>query len=183
MCLCFNCSVIGSIENLRKEKWWGEIVSNQKGRRCPFKSCILPDNNARYWIQFIYLIISTTFLALDIKKFTFFTILMYTAPIVMDLTSTYSESKGYVFGKTVFLTLNALYVVFCIVGAGGFFVDMGESVKVVETSMVFAGRVISKYPLFYGLIPDIIIPVMMYFACPTKKTMKVQKVATENMRS
>lgn len=158
-------------------------MANGKNRKCPFNECLLPDNNKKYVIQFIYLIVSAALLATDVSQFTFFSILMFTVPIVIDLASTDSKSKVYTVIRWLFLALNLLYVAFCIAGMGGFFVDKRESFEVVNTALIFPQKVIPKITLFYVLASDLVIPVMMLFACPTKKILKVQNLATKVGRS
>lgn len=154
-------------------------MASGKNRKCPFNECFLPDNNKKYLVQIVYLVISTGLLAIDVTRFTFLSILMYTFPVVIDLVSTDADLKAYSIIKWLFVCVNALYVAFCVLGMGGYFIDSGDVITIVETAIIFPAKIIKKNYLFYGLIPDVVVPVMMFFACPTKKSLKVQRQAVE----
>lgn len=143
------------------------------GRKCPYKDCYLPDNNNKYWVQFVYLIISVAVLIKNEKEFTFFSLLMFTVPIVLDLTSTSFNGWVYKVIGLGFIILNTAIAVFCLLGMIGFFVDDGSTFSVGTSVMVFAGKKFDKKLLLWPMVSDLFIPVVMYSACPSKRMKKV----------
>lgn len=143
------------------------------GRKCPYKECYLPDNNNKYWVQLVYLIISVAILIKNEKEFTFFSLLMFTAPILMDLTSTRFEGKLYNAIGNGYIILNTVIAVFCLLGMFGLFVDNGSTFSVDESAMVFAGAQMEKKTLLWPMVLDLLIPTVMYNACPSKRAKKI----------
>ena len=95
---------------------------------------------------------------------------MYTVPITLDLV--YSEYDNLILRvlRIVFLVGNAVIVLFCIVGQFGFLIDGGDTIYVIETSMIFAEETISKHSLLYLLIVDLLVPIMMVFGTPNQRS-------------
>ena len=158
-------------------------MSGKGGRRCPYKECYLPDNNAKYWIQMAYLLVSGLYLVMDEKAFTFFSILMFTAPILLDLASTTLNGRAYNFIYKAYIFMNAAIAVFCLSGMFGFFVDAGGSFSVKEGSMILEGVNIPKKWFLWPLVAELFIPIMMYNACPTKKTREIIEYGREQRKA
>jgi hypothetical protein len=109
----------------------------------------------------------------DETEFTFFAILMFTVPVLLDLVSTELDGKLYIGISKIYITINTCLAIFSFAGMFGFFVDMGNVFAVAEKSMIFPGSSFSKKYLLLPLAVDVLIPVMMYHACPSKKTKRI----------
>lgn len=130
-----------------------------------------------------YLLVSGLYLIIDETEFTFFAILMFTAPILLDLTSTTLNGVAYDAIRKVYIVMNAAIVVFCFTGMFGFFIDMGNSFSVKETSMFLSGMSIPKKWFLWPLGAELVIPIIMYNACPTKKTKKIIEYGRERRKA
>lgn len=145
-------------------------MSSKSARKCAYNKCRLPKDNNKYWLQLFCLVVSICFMAIDVKAFTFLSVFMYTVPITLDLV--YSEFDGHLLRtiRLIYLVANAVIVLFCIIGQFGFFIDGGDVITVIETSMIFAEQTIKKTTLLYLLIADLLVPVMMVFGTPNQRS-------------
>lgn len=143
-----------------------------KKNKCAYPECMLPESNTKYLIQIFYLSISILFLFKSSSDFTFFAILMYSAPILLDLA--YSEMKGGVWDKIkfTFIVLNGVVVSLCFLGLFGVLIDANNSFEVVETALLFPGFSIEKEKLAIPMLFELLVPVSMYIGSPTKNTKK-----------
>lgn len=139
-------------------------------RACVYDECKLPENNNRYWLQLICLVLSLFCMLINIKSFSFLSIFIYTVPITIDIFYADYQIKWLNVLRTLFLVLNITIVIFCAIGLFGFFVDDGSSISIVETSVVYAGWGFNKNKLVAPLVLDLLVPVSMIFGCPNKKT-------------
>ena len=99
----------------------------------------------------------------------FFAILMYTAPILLDLVYTGMSNIIFRIVKTVFLVFNAFLIVFCFLGLFGFIVDRGSSFQVASTSLIIPNFYVNKVELAKPLLAELIVPVSMFFGSPNKR--------------
>lgn len=158
-------------------------MSTKNPRKCAYNDCMLPKDNNRYWLQLLCLLISICFMAIDFKAFTFLSMFMYTVPITLDLIYSKFEGRFLSFIRILFLVVNVLIVVFCVVGQFGFFVDNGDTISVINTSMIFAEKTISKTSLLYLLLVDLLVPVMMVFGTPNQRTAEAILFTVEKRRA
>lgn len=150
-----------------------EACPFSKMRVCQFDQCYLPDNNKRFCFQLAYLFIGLGVLVKNPSEFTFFSLLLYTAPILLDLISTDLKGKLFKGLRIGYIVFNGIIVTFCLLGVFGFLTDENTVFKVVATSLVFPGLSIEKTKLAYPMMIDILIPVVLYVACPNKSMKKV----------
>lgn len=137
--------------------------------KCAYNECMLPNDNSKFAIQFFYLLVSILFLFKSASSFTFFAILMYTAPILLDLVYTGMSNIIFRIVKTVFLVFNAFLIVFCFLGLFGFIVDRGSSFQVASTSLIIPNFYVDKVELAKPLLAELIVPVSMFFGSPNKR--------------
>ena len=159
------------------------MMAGKDGRSCPYRECFLPENNNKYWVQLAYLCVSMLFLISNEKEFTFFSLLMFTAPILLDLTSTTIDGILFKWIFWIFSAMNAVIAVFCVSGMFGVFEDAGSAFVVTGTSMLFPEMSIDKRLFLVPLILNVCIPVMMVFACPTKSSKKVVNRVREERKA
>lgn len=158
-------------------------MNKKRDRKCPFDECYLPDNNSKYTIQLLYLMVSGLFLIKDSKEFTFFSILMFVAPILLDLVYTTLKGKAYNVISKIYIGFNSLIVVFCVVGMYGVFVDKGSTFAVSDTVMIYPGLSFDKKFLLIPMAVDLFIPIMMHRACPSKKTKQMVEYGRERRKA
>lgn len=156
---------------------------SKKERKCPYDECYLPDNNAKYIIQLVYLAVSALFLIKDCKEFTFFSVLMFIAPIILDLVYTTFKGKLYTIISYLFLFTNTCIALFCFAGMFGFFVDNESTFAINNNSMLLPGMIIDKKLLLVPMFINLMIPMMMHKACPTKKTKAMVKFGREHRKA
>ena len=157
-------------------------MSSKGGRKCPYKECYLPNNNKKYLYQFVYLLVSGLYLLVDENEFTFFAILMFTAPILLDLVSTELDGKLYRFFSGLYITINTALAVFSFAGMFGLFVDVGNAFAITEKAMLLANASCPKKFLLIPLTIDLFIPLMMYHACPSKNNRLIIECAREQRK-
>ena len=153
-----------------------------KERKCPYNECYLPNNNIKYIIQLVYLAASALFLIKDCKEFTFFSVLMFIAPIILDLAYTTFKGKLYTTISYFFLFINSCIALFCFAGMFGFFVDNEVAFAINNNSMLWPGTIIDKKLLLIPMFVNLMIPMMMHKACPTKKTKAMVEFGREHRK-
>lgn len=158
-------------------------MSDKGNRKCPYIKCYLPDDNKKYIVQFGYLALSIVFLIKDSAEFTFFSILMFTAPILIDLIST--DLKGKIFNsiKNLYILVNGGFVVFCIAGLGGFFIDDVNNFSIIKSAMILPGASFDKKYLLIPMVFDLLIPITMFYACPSKKMKETIKQGRQQRKA
>jgi len=72
--------------------------------------------------------------------------------------------------------------VFCLLGMFGLFIDNGGSFAVDSSAMVFAGIQIEKKVLLIPMVLDVLIPAVMYNACPSKRTKKIIEASQQQRK-
>lgn len=154
-------------------------MSGKGGKKCPYGECYLPDNNNKYWLQLAYLSISVLILIKDETAFTFFSLLMFTAPILLDLTSTKLNGKVYNVLNKIYILLNSVIAVFCFSGMFGLFVDNGTAFALSEGTILSAEMSMEKRYLLIPLVLDLIIPIIMHNACPSKNSKEIIEIVRQ----
>lgn len=158
-------------------------MCNNSKQNCPYEECYLPDNNVKYIIQFVYLIASGLFLIKKSEEFTFFSVFLFIAPILLDLVYTRFRGKLYTTINWFYIIINASIALFCFAGMFGFFVDGGEFFAVSGEAMVCAGKMFKKKCLLIPMTIDLLVPVMMHRACPSKKTKEMVEFGREHRKA
>jgi hypothetical protein len=165
--------------NVLAEKKNGDDKMNKREHICPYEECYLPDNNNKYWVQVVFLVISGTVLIAKKSDFTFFSILMFVAPSVMDLIGTKLRSRIYNVIRRIFVTLNVVIIVFCACGLAGFFVDGGETFYISAEAVILGGVGFNKKYILFLMLANLVSPILMITASPCKKS-KVMLAAMKN---
>lgn len=140
---------------------------------CPYKICPLPESNKKYLVQLAYLFFSFIFLIRSSDEFTFFSLALFTAPILIDLFSSEIRGKLFLFLRYVFIFINVVVFAFCICGLFEFLEDNQDRFSVTAKALLFSGFSIQKVWFACVILCDLLIPVMLYFASPTKVTQRV----------
>lgn len=148
-------------------------MSGKKGHKCPYAECYLPDNNRKYWVQLVYLLVSILLLVKNPKECTFFSLLMFTAPILIDLASTELRGKLFKAIQIVFLVINVALIAFCAAGLGGLFLDNRKNFYIRSTAMLLPGQIIDKRFFLIPMFLDLLVPAVMFYACPSKKVKEI----------
>ena len=157
-------------------------MSRKKERLCEYDTCYLPDNNNKYWLQFVYLLFSGLYLISDKTAFTFFALLMFTVPIILDLASSNFPVKLFRVINNFYLTVNSVIICFCGLGMVGVFIDTGDCFCFSEKSLLMPGMGFEKTILLVPLTVNMLIPVLMYNASPSKKTRWIIKQSRERRK-
>ena len=142
----------------------------EKQTLCEYKECYLPENNNKYIVQFGYLLFSGIYLIADKEEFTFFSLLMFTLPIILDLVYNSFPVKLYKKINTLYLFINIVIGIFCFMGMVGIFVDSGDGFYFSDNSLLLPGKGFEKKYLLFPLCANMLIPIMMYYANPSKST-------------
>lgn len=145
-------------------------MREKKETLCEYKECYLPENNNKYKVQFGYLLFSGVYLIADKTEFTFFSLLMFTLPIILDLVYNSFPVKLYKKINNFFLIVNIAIGIFCFMGMVGIFVDNGEGFYFSNNSLLLPGKGFTKEYLLFPLAANMTIPIMMYYANPSKST-------------
>lgn len=135
--------------------------------RCPYKECYLPENNNKYFGQFVYLVISLGVLIGSPEQFNFFSLALYIAPILLDLIGT-SVDKGNIL-RIIFTVLNIILLIFVLLGMFQLIDDNGSTFSVIESALLFSGFSIKKGWLALALLPNVAIPLVFWIGAPCKK--------------
>lgn len=137
-------------------------------RKCSYDTCQLPDNNNRYWWQFVYLILGVICLIAKEDEFTFFPLFTFVAPVLIDLLG--SEVNHGLASKIrlFFIVINVILVLMCLVGWYGLIQDTGSFFVISEEAMVFAGLKMKKQVFLPAIVANIFVPVLYSQVSPCK---------------
>lgn len=150
---------------------------------CPYEECVLPTSNWKYNAQAVYLIVSLGILCANRTAFSFVSIGLFAAPVLLDLCSTELFGKFYKAFKQVLAVYNTGILGACLCGIGGLLQDTGDMFVVPNTSVILANYWISKTVFVFLLLPDLIVPLVLCKACPTKKTLVTEHIADSKSRN
>ena len=165
-----------------KKKCTSESCPLSGQKICSYKECQLPDNNKKFIVQLIYLGLSIFVLNKSAHEFTFYSVIMFTAPILLDLWSSQFNGRLYEFIRILFLILNGFVAMLCAAGMFGLLADCGDTFVVVPSAIVGAEYVIYKRHLIYLMLADLLIPIIMAVACPTKAMKEVSDFIAETRK-
>ena len=141
--------------------------------KCAYSECMLPSNNARYFVQLCYLILSILFLFKSSNEFTFFSIFMYSVPVLIDLLFCTMQGKIFTTIKYCFIVFNAVIILFCLLGLIGGLKDTGAEFQVVETSLILASLKIQKTKFIVPMLLELIVPCSLFFGSPNQRSMHI----------
>lgn len=144
--------------------------------KCAYDKCQLPDNNKRFILQGIYVIIGTLILFGKSENFTFFQIILFIAPILIDILSSGSDSLPVRGARIIIGGLDVLVIIFCLVGLGGYVTDNGNSFSLVNTMLLFGGFELRKDTIGIILMANIAIPFIYYNTSPCKNVKAINMV-------
>lgn len=144
-----------------------------KYRECPYKHCMLPHDNGKYFYQFVFLIFSLGLMIVNPKNLTFIAIVLFVVPIFIDLLYWENKRGWPVKVKRAFIGLNTLFILAGGLGQCGFFSDNGDTFSVINTSLILSGFKITKKSVAWALLLDLIVPIAMAFSAPNRNSAKV----------
>lgn len=163
----------------RKTCPYQECPVSPNTKICAYEECHLPENNNKYWYQLVYLIVSIFILLRNNSDFTFYSLFMFTSPILLDLIFVHFDGKLYRVIKIVYIIVNTALAVICLVGMFEFLVDNGNTFAVVADAIILQEINIRKSWLAIPMGADLLIPVIMVFACPTKRSKEMSEFLRE----
>lgn len=141
----------------------------KNGRKCSYGECQLPDNNKRYFWQFVYIVFGVICLATDEKSFSFFSLFTFVAPVLIDLLGGDISRKPAKYFRQFFICLDILVVLVCFSGWYGFLEDTGSEFVVTADAMFSAGAAIPKTWMLGVIVLNVFVPVMYGKASPCKR--------------
>ncbi|MCI2106158.1 MAG: hypothetical protein LKK00_05490 [Intestinimonas sp.] len=149
----------------------------KKAKKCGYgyAECRLRENNNGYILQFVYLLPATLVFILDIRQFTFFAIILYTAPIIIDTWCADSINSKLNVCIKLFFWINLIIAIVCVVGLAGIIKDDGAYFIIGDFAAGFSGAQIDKRLCAKLFLFELIAPVMFYIGCPCKKNMDSKK--------
>ncbi len=145
-------------------------MAGRNSKKCPYVKCYLPDNNNKYLLQLIYLSISFLLLLKDENKFTFFSILMYTAPILIDLITCDIPGTKARWFRIVFIVINSIVCFISVLGLAEVLEDNGAQFCICQTYMVLPGLSFPKKCILFPMASSLGIPLMMFVSNPTQRS-------------
>ena len=128
----------------------------------------MPENNKRYWWQFVYIIFGIGCLASNENDFSFFPLFTFVAPVLIDLLGNKVEYRVARWFRTVFIIINVTIVLICFCGWYGVMIDTGNAFSVNNNAMVFPGASIPKTVFLVAILPHVGVPAMYSFVSPCK---------------
>ena len=138
-----------------------------KRTRSTTTQAALPETNTRFILQAVFLAFSLIFLLRDAKSFTFFAVLMFAAPILIDLCCFHTSSKLGRALRALYIVLNAAIVFMCALGLCGALIDSGDEFSTLATSMILPGLSFSKKHLVLPLLFEVGVPVTLHICSPS----------------
>lgn len=150
--------------------------------RCPYEQCYLPENNNRFLVQLIYLIVSLCVLIQAPEQFNFFSLFLYLVPILMDLICSPVTGKILRSVRRLFIGCDAVLLTFVLLGMLQIIEDTGPDFCVVGSALVFSGLTVSKRSLCWVLMFNLMIPVMYWVGSPSKRRKEQMQEMKEAVR-
>ena len=140
--------------------------------------CMLPEKNTHYGVYLVYLLFCYFGLLQNNNSFTFASILMYLAPLFIDLLSIKAKAKTYMIFRRIFLWFNGIGLAFSGLGLLGFLVDNTTTFEVLQTAILFGELAVKKEIICWILLAEFAVPVILWFGRPTKEKCKVARNAS-----
>lgn len=142
--------------------------------KCPYAVCQLPDNNKRYIFQFIYILVGILVLLSEPENFTYFQMLLFISPILMDVVCSGPKNPLAYFIRWAVGIVDAIIILICFLGLGGVIVQDTTSYSLIETMLLFGGIKFKKSVIATLLIVNLIIPVIYYTYSPCKAAIEIK---------
>ena len=144
--------------------------------KCNPKICsFLPDNNNRFICQFVYLTAGILVLFAAPENFTFFQVLLFIVPILIDIICSGPNSKLVKVIRWIIGIIYVLLVINCAIGLGGYIVDFENRFEVVKSMLIFGGLSARKEVIGIFLMINILIPISYFVSSPCKKTANINQ--------
>ena len=141
----------------------------RSGRKCSYEECRLPDNNKRFWWQFVYIIFGVVCLASNESNFSFFPLFTFVAPVLIDLLGCeIRKNKIAQALRQIFIIVNIIIVFVCFCGWYGVIIDIGSAFVVTESAMLCAGWSVPKDYFLWAIVSNVLVPAMYSRVSPCK---------------
>ena len=144
--------------------------------KCAYDACQLPDNNNRFILQGVYILIGIFVLLSDSKNFTYFQTMLFIFPILIDIVCSGPTNRLAWVVRWVIEVADTLIMIVCFLGLGGIIVQDDASYFIIESMLLFGGFRIDKGFIAVLLIANLSIPAAYYNYSPCKKSVKIKTV-------
>lgn len=155
----------------------------RSGHKCSYEKCQLPDNNRRFYWQFIYICIGIIFLASNESQFSFFPISTFVAPVLIDLLGGEIEHGAARKVRFLFIAINVFVLLICLCGWYGALIDEGSFFVVVDSAMFLPGIKVSKKVFLAIITTNVLVPVMYGRVSPCKIGAKMPVAVMDKLKS
>lgn len=102
--------------------------------KCAYDACQLPDNNNRFILQGVYILIGIFVLLSDSKNFTYFQTMLFIFPILIDIVCSGPTNRLAWVVRWVIGVADTLIMIVCFLGLGGIIVQDDASYFIIEAS-------------------------------------------------
>lgn len=144
--------------------------------KCTYDACQLPDNNNRFILQGLYILIGIFVLLSNPESFTYFQTMLFVFPILIDIICSGPINRFARGVRWVIGIADTFIVIVCFLGLGGIIIQDTESYLFVESMLIFGGIAIGKIHIAVLLIANLIIPFAYYSYSPCKRSEKSKAV-------
>ena len=100
--------------------------------KCAYDACQLPDNNNRFILQGVYILIGIFVLLSDSKNFTYFQTMLFIFPILIDIVCSGPTNRLAWVVRWVIGVADTLIMIVCFLGLGGIIVQDDASYFIIE---------------------------------------------------
>lgn len=139
---------------------------------CYYGRCWLPKDNKKYFWQMLIIGFSAIVLFIAEESFTFFPLLLFASPVMLDLVNTELKSKTYNVVRVLFEILNGVLLLCSFLGFAGVLVDTGSCFAFPSTFMFWPGLAIEKRCIGIISILDIAVPLIFWISAPCQKALR-----------
>ncbi len=142
--------------------------------KCSYDSCQLPDNNNRFILQGVYILVGIFVLLSAPENFTYFQTVLFISPILIDIvcsgpTNTLARLVRWGVGIA-----DTFIMIVCFLGLGEIIVQDSMNYWLVESMLLFGGIRISKSCIAVLLIANLLVPAVYYHYSPCKKLERIK---------
>ena len=102
--------------------------------KCAYDACQLPDNNNRFILQGVYILIGIFVLLSDSKNFTYFQTMLFIFPILIDIVCSGPTNRLAWVVRWVIGVADTLIMIVCFLGLGGIIVQDDASYFIIEST-------------------------------------------------
>lgn len=165
------------------------------GFDCPYIKCQLPESNRKYFYQAVYLVISF-FLLFEKDQFSAITLLMYVAPVMLDIVYFDSNANmspkinrkvkinAFKIIKGIYALINTYVLILSFLGICEVFIfESDGTILVSKSSLIFKAETDISFlfnPIVFILIADILFSFIMYFGSPCKEKVMYYRYSNSN---